>query len=65
MKLRFPYLGLFSFLFAFAGISPHYASAQDLSDQVIIRRTAYGVPHIKADNMHAAGFALAYVQLIS
>jgi acyl-homoserine-lactone acylase len=38
-------------------------NAQDLSNKVIIRRTAYGVPHIKAENMQAAGFALGYVQL--
>ena len=44
-------------------INPYHANAQDLADQVIIRRTAYGVPHIKADNMQAAGFALGYVQL--
>jgi acyl-homoserine lactone acylase PvdQ len=28
-----------------------------LSRQVEIRRTAYGVPHILADNVRAAGFA--------
>lgn len=51
-------------LFITAGnISTGYVNAQDLSDQVIIRRTAYGVPHITADNMQAAGFALAYLQL--
>ncbi|SKB80857.1 penicillin acylase family protein [Daejeonella lutea] len=38
-------------------------TAQDLADQVVIRRTAYGVPHIKAENMQAAGFGLGYVQL--
>jgi acyl-homoserine-lactone acylase len=34
-----------------------------LSRQVEIRRTAYGVPHILADNVRAAGFALGWVQL--
>lgn len=34
-----------------------------LSSQVEIRRTAYGVPHILADNLEAAGFALAWVQV--
>ncbi|HEX9709162.1 MAG TPA: penicillin acylase family protein, partial [Candidatus Thermoplasmatota archaeon] len=33
----------------------------DLSRQVEIRRTAYGVPHILADNLEAAAFALAWV----
>ncbi len=30
---------------------------------VDVRRTAYGVPHIRADNMEAAGFGLGYVQI--
>ena len=33
-----------------------------LWQQVEVRRTAYGVPHIKANNLAAAGFAEAYVQ---
>ena len=38
-------------------------AADDLSQQVEIRRTAYGVPHIQAQNLKAAAYALAYVQL--
>jgi len=34
-----------------------------LARQVEIRRTTYGIPHIKAENIRAAGFALGYVQL--
>lgn len=34
-----------------------------LAQQVEIRRTAHGVPHILAENLRAAAFALAYVQL--
>ena len=30
--------------------------------QVEVRRTTFGVPHIKADNLIAAGYAEAYVQ---
>ncbi|MEO7103776.1 MAG: penicillin acylase family protein [Gemmatimonadaceae bacterium] len=30
---------------------------------VEVRRTAYGVPHIRADNVEAAGFGLGYVQM--
>ena len=30
---------------------------------VEVRRTDYGVPHIRADNMEAAGFGLGYVQI--
>lgn len=36
--------------------------APELAQQVEIRRTTYGVPHILADNLRAAAFALAYVQ---
>jgi acyl-homoserine-lactone acylase len=39
------------------------ASAEGLADQVEIRRTTHGIPHIKAENLRAAGFALGYVQL--
>ena len=39
------------------------AAAPDLAVQVEVRRTAYGVPHIKAQNLGAAAYALAYVQL--
>lgn len=35
----------------------------ELSQQVIIRRTEFGVPHIYADNMMSAGYALGYVQM--
>jgi acyl-homoserine-lactone acylase len=35
----------------------------ELARQVEIRRTAHGVPHILAENLRAAAFALAYVQL--
>lgn len=34
-----------------------------LADQVIIKRTHHGVPHIQAQNMRAAGFGLGYVQM--
>ncbi len=34
-----------------------------LPEQVVVRRTEFGVPHIYADNMKAAGFALGYVQM--
>jgi acyl-homoserine-lactone acylase len=35
----------------------------DLARQVEIRRTEHGVPHILAENLQAAAFALAWVQL--
>jgi len=34
-----------------------------LSDQAVIRRTEYGVPHIRAESLEAAAFAMAWVQL--
>ena len=34
----------------------------DYAAQVEVRRTTHGVPHIKADNLAAAEYALAYVQ---
>jgi acyl-homoserine-lactone acylase len=35
----------------------------DLSQQVVIRRTEFGVPHVNAENLEAAGFALGYLQM--
>ena len=37
--------------------------ARELAQQVEVRRTAFGVPHIQAANLRAAAYALAYVQL--
>jgi acyl-homoserine-lactone acylase len=37
--------------------------APDLSRQVEIIRTAHGVPHIRAKNLRAAGYALGWLQL--
>lgn len=38
------------------------AAQADLSQQVEIIRTEHGVPHIRAKNLKAAGYALAWVQ---
>src|SRR5262245_13956037 len=43
-------------------IAPVVRFPSVLSQQVEVRRTAHGVPHIKADNLAAAGYAEAYVQ---
>lgn len=50
---------------ALAPAFPAGVSAQDatLARQVEIRRTAYGVPHIKAENLKAFGYGLGYAQL--
>ena len=37
--------------------------APDLARQVEVRRTTHGVPHIRAENLEAAYYALGYVQL--
>jgi acyl-homoserine lactone acylase PvdQ len=37
-------------------------SARELSQEVVIRRTTYGVPHIDAQNFAALGYAEAFVQ---
>ena len=43
--------------------APLLAQSTDLSSRVEIRRTAFGVPHIKAQDLKAAYYALAWVQL--
>jgi acyl-homoserine-lactone acylase len=45
------------------GAPGHVISLPELAHQVQIRRTTYGVPQILAQNLRAAAFALAYVQL--
>ncbi|MEP6491197.1 MAG: penicillin acylase family protein [bacterium] len=42
--------------------TPASLTAATLMRQVEVRRTAHGVPHIKAENLRAAGYAEAYVQ---
>ncbi len=53
-------------LVALAAQSPTPAAAADsaaaLAARVEIRRTAYGVPHILAEDLKAMGFGLGYVQ---
>jgi acyl-homoserine-lactone acylase len=49
-----------------AGVTPVSAQApdpNDLSSRVEILRTAYGVPHIRGDDLKAFGYGLAWVQL--
>lgn len=61
-----PLLGaLLAGLFAVAPLFAQSAArtAEALAQRVEIRRTTWGVPHIKADDLAAAAFALAYVQL--
>ena len=66
---RSPSVPLFAVLGAFAlAVCPTSGFAQaptaaDLARQVEVRRTTHGVPHIRAQNLVAANYALAYVQL--
>ncbi|MEX2570478.1 MAG: penicillin acylase family protein [Gemmatimonadota bacterium] len=46
-----------------APAGPEPIELPPLATQVEIRRTTYGVPQIHAENLRAAAFALAYVQL--
>ena len=39
------------------------AQTRDLSSEVEIRRTSYGVPHILAENLRAFGYAMGWVQM--
>lgn len=44
-------------------ISESKNSEPDLSQQVMVLRTEFGVPHIEAENIKAAGYALGYLQM--
>lgn len=41
-------------------VAPGGSSAAELARDVIIRRTRYGVPHIRAESLRAMGFGLAW-----
>ncbi len=51
-------------LLAMVAVASAYATMPrpDLANQVEIRRTEYGVPHIKAETLEAAAFGLAWCQ---
>ncbi len=46
-----------------AGELPVNSEPSKLADEVLIRRTDYGVPHISAQTIEAAGYGLGYVQM--
>jgi len=59
MSKRFVLILMIGSIFApFAAV----AGEPDLADQVTIRRTAYGVPHILADTEKAAAYGFAWAQ---
>ena len=44
-------------------VSLNAQTPENLAQQVEIRRTSYGVPHIKGENLQAAAFGLAWCEL--
>lgn len=38
-------------------------TANDLSQKVIVRKTDFGIPHIDAENIESAGYAMGYLQM--
>lgn len=63
-NLRRPLIAAFAIvLFAASFHSQSKPDANELWKDVEVIRTAHGVPHIRAKNLKAAGYALAWVQL--
>jgi acyl-homoserine-lactone acylase len=60
--MTIPIRHLLTLALAAAAYAPAARAQASLAEQVEIRRTAYGVPHIRADNFRAAGYALGYAQ---
>ncbi len=46
-----------------APLAAQTTDPNDLSSRVVILRTAHGVPHIRADDLKAFGYGLAWIQL--
>lgn len=51
-----------AFLFSAVGIFAQSLPGEDLLKRVEVIRTEYGVPHIRAKDLRAAGYALAWLQ---
>jgi acyl-homoserine-lactone acylase len=47
---------------AATSVAAQTSASDSIVRQVDVRRTEYGVPHIRAEKMHADGYALGYVQ---
>jgi acyl-homoserine-lactone acylase len=62
-KLRRVLLPVAVFCLVATGAAAQAPSRNDLSQQVEILRTAYGVPHIRAQNLRAAGYGLGWVMI--
>ena len=60
MRILRSLFALAAVLLAFSSTTPA-RSGLELWQQVEILRTTHGVPHIRADNLRAAGYALAWV----
>jgi acyl-homoserine-lactone acylase len=60
--MRRSFLLLMIFLFAAASLPAQARKPAELWRQVEIIRTSHGVPHIRAESLRAAGYALAWLQ---
>ena len=48
--------------FGEARVPAEGADAKTLAEQVVVRRTQYGVPHIEGQSLEAAAFGFGYCQ---
>jgi len=64
-KVRFSALLVLALVCVWSSVAAQDAKSpgKELWQQVEVIRTAYGVPHIRAENLRAAGYALALLQL--
>ena len=60
---RMRFLLLVPFVACASAVAEAQAAPPDITQHVEVRRTEHGVPHIRADNMEAAGYGLGYVQI--
>lgn len=61
--MRVTSLGIALAALALSPLAAQSPDPNDLSARVEVLRTAYGVPHIRADDLKAFGYGLAWVQL--
>ena len=62
MKLKLTLIAAAIVASLFPAINAQTLPGDDLIKRVEVGRTAYGVPHIRAKDLRAAGYALAWVQ---
>lgn len=62
-RARFGSRVLLSLLLLSVPGAPVVVAQTPIAEQVEVIRTTYGVPHIRADNLRAAGYAMGFVQM--